>query len=187
MLEPDAFKPKPLATIGDPKDEITYAAVGKALSRWEAAEIRVARLFGVLIGVPTSVPALRAYGAVATFQVRKQMVIAAADSLFKTKPNPTLHKKITDIFHRYLDHAAARRTEIAHGIVITTNPTRRRINHFLAPPYYSSKKRDDAAKPTYLYSSQEIVAYTRGFEELTIHIHNIVDELLDWRATWRSK
>lgn len=172
------FSPKPLATIGDEKDEITYTAIGRALSRWESAEIRVASLFALLIAMPTPLPAIRAYGSVATFQVRKQMVLGAADSFFNTHPNDELHKKIKDLFSKYFDKAGSRRTEIAHGIVISKNPTKRKRQFFLAPAYYSSKNYDHKFNPAYLYSSKEIGEYREAFEQLTIYTHNWRQSLL---------
>jgi hypothetical protein len=183
MLEPGTFKSKPLATIGDESAEVTYAAVGKALSRWESADFRMAGLFSVLIGIPSPVPAIRAYGAVATFQVRQQMVRAAADSFFNNRPNQELRQKVEDIFKRHMNDAAVRRAEIAHGIVINTNPTRRRLHHFLAPPYYATKKRDHKANPSYLYSSVEIAAFTTGFEDLAIHIYEVAHEVIGWHKS----
>jgi hypothetical protein len=167
-----------MPTMGDETPDIIYTAVGAALSRWEAAEMKLASLFSVLLGIHSSTPALRAYGAVTTFQVRQQMVLAAADSFFHDNPDPDLQRRIHDLFKKLMNDASARRNEIAHGIVTNIHTSRKLPNYFLVPPYHSTRKRGHDAEPSYLYTASHISTYAMHFDTLSKIIFQVVRAVL---------
>jgi hypothetical protein len=109
----------PFPDKGDPKPDMTYAAVGRALSQWEKFEGELSELFAVFAGgVPTSLPAVRAYGSIQTFRGRADMIEAAAEGFFVVFPNDDLAGRIGKLLERARNYSP-RRNEIAHGVVHT--------------------------------------------------------------------
>lgn len=84
---------QPLAGPGDQREETLYAAVGRALSRWEELEEDLADLFAGFVGSKERVhdsnnPACRAYGSIPNFNSRADMLSAAADAFFENFGRP---------------------------------------------------------------------------------------------------
>ena len=105
-----------LPSAGDFDQDRTYVSVGHALSSWEYFEGTLGLLYGELVGdTRETSPALRAYGAVAAFSTRRDMVLEAAKAYFFNKPS-YLEKEIILIISDAKEYAA-RRNEIAHGII----------------------------------------------------------------------
>ena len=66
---------------GNLKPDMTYAAVGRALSQWEKFEGDLAELFAVFAGgVPTSRTAIRAYRSIQTFIQRLTYVYSSVET-----------------------------------------------------------------------------------------------------------
>jgi len=104
-------------TKGDEKQETTFVAVGRALTAWEEFESAFAHLFSEVIGVSgDNLPAIRAYGAVLTFRGRAEMMEAAAEAYFFEHPQEKLQRDMKNLLTAAKGFAA-RRNEIAHGIV----------------------------------------------------------------------
>jgi hypothetical protein len=107
---------------GDATEDVTFASVGRALSRWEEFETRLASLFGVFMGTlidtheTNARAAIRAYGSVASFRGKAEMLEQAAELWFDEHPSEELEKKLRDLL-RLASRYAARRNDIAHGIV----------------------------------------------------------------------
>lgn len=136
---------------GDANENDLFAAVGKALSRWELAENHMARLFGVLVE-STSQASARAFGTVVSSTGRREMLEKAAEVYFDS-PRFRTHDAEISPFRRKHDsgvlktllknyaRAAERRNDIAHGIVteiLWREP--RSHGHFLVPPDYNTRR-----------------------------------------------
>jgi len=172
---------------GDDSAEVTYAAVGRALSSWEYFENEFAKLFSRFLGLlDNNLPAIRAYGSVLTFKGRASMVEAAAEAFYFLKPNPTMHAKIEDIIDRS-GQFSGRRNEIAHGVVrqitdpgpVIQGPTGGMMRlpivwgYGVVPSEYATNKTDLAPAlsllsdiervPKYRYSSAELIRYSTEF------------------------
>jgi hypothetical protein len=181
MASPWDISPPP--TIGDASEDITFAAVGRALTRWEEFEVMFASLFSTLVSTDdNTAAAIRAYGSVITFRGRAEMVRAAAEVHFRLFPNEALWKTFKTFVNQLTGHASPRRNEIAHGVVrpylsiVDGNATR---TFCLFPPYYAANKneieriemRDGGIQLTwhtakYVYSSVEINNFAKSFKAL---------------------
>jgi hypothetical protein len=108
----------PIPLIGDETSDEIYRAVGWALSGWEMLEMSLVGLFDTLIGIALDTHAShRAYGAVTIWNIRRDMLRAAAEAYFLEFPNQPLAKEIKETIN-IVDRYAARRNDIAHGIVL---------------------------------------------------------------------
>ena len=177
----------PYPKYGDGKDEITFVAIGRALTAWENFEIEMSDLFAKFLGVRSDpLPASRAYGSVLTFRGRADMVQAAADAYFFTTPEPTIAAEVSEVLKQARGFSA-RRNEIAHGIVrqiqvpsrVIFNPkgggfqTMKNWGFAVVASDYATNKTKLAPgqtllhgpqhKPTYTYTSVEIDFFARWF------------------------
>jgi hypothetical protein len=112
-----AWDRRPWPDNGDPDPQITFAAVGEALSHWEHLEGLIASLFASFVSDHADyVPAKRAYVAVRTFEGRMEMLRASAEAFFDAFPD----KDVQDTYQTFLKSVkefAPRRNDIAHGVV----------------------------------------------------------------------
>ena len=166
---------------GDATKEEVFVAIGGALSAWESLEGWLVTIFAELVA-PNDFPlaARRAYGSILTFRGRKEMIEAAAKAVFFAFPNDTLQERLKSFLNE-AQNFAARRNEIAHGIVKEywpkMLPTRFPTKEFaLGPPEYATNKTDLEPgrlilepiyhTPSYAYSSVEIEGFKRHFERM---------------------
>ncbi len=166
--------------IGDATQNITFCAVGAALSNWEWFEGNLSLAFSFLIGAGYgNVAALRAYGAIETFRGRANMIQRAAEVYFKYNADNQTETRLEEIVNLALNHLSGRRNEIAHGIVQPLYATEDFKNihkgFVLYPPFYATRKRklaemppltDMTITPTYIYSSVEINNFGKQFGQL---------------------
>jgi hypothetical protein len=154
-----------------------------ALTSWEYVENSLANIFTLLVGAreisPPREPAARAYGAIASFKTRLDLLRAAAEAYFRLSPldlndekvvrhNSNLRKE----FVRLVGLAAKfseRRNNVAHGIV--GHNTGR--GHYLTPPLYSAKKYPLSEIPkstwdraAYAFTAEDIHFYRGRFDDL---------------------
>ena len=176
----------------DADEEKLYSSVGRALSAWEGFEHHLATLFGFFVSgsSDTNTPARRAYGSVVSFQGRKQMLEAAAEAYFASRPNHQMSHRVTDLLKK-AENFSARRNEIAHGRVQSTystsdltqvlkDPSLRRWAW--APSAYAAEKVQRALDlaglyPKYIYSSKEIDGLAAHFRSLESEVFNL---MMDW-------
>jgi hypothetical protein len=174
---------------GDPTNDITFAAVGAALSQWEWFEGNLSLAFSYLLGTGYgNMAAIRAYGSVESFRGRANLIESAAEVYFKNKPNDALHQAIKNLLTLSSNKFSARRNEIAHGIV---NPYFKIENdqsvqkgYVLYPAYYATRKRKLPESgplmdtmPTYVYSSTEIRNFGAEFSKLACAAIEILTRL----------
>jgi hypothetical protein len=194
-----AQEPSPWArpappSIGDPLADITYRSVGEALTCWEFFEICLGRMFSAFVGRRSQpMVAVRAYGAVMSFEGRMAMVTEAARAHFhisqnRARPEDQLQADIEQLIKEAREYGA-RRNEIAHGIVMQyglvsssswKDPAMFR-SFIIGPPEYMSSRRTiprripPMGEPppelmfgvSYVYSSKEIDSLSRQFELLS--------------------
>jgi hypothetical protein len=73
----------PLPRSGDSEPDFTFRGVGLSLSQWEYFEGYLGLLYGLLIGANDQAsPGMRAYGAVAGFNTRLDMLKEATNAFF---------------------------------------------------------------------------------------------------------
>lgn len=161
-LELKAWDRRPWPDLGDPDPQITFAAVGEALSHWEHLEGLIASLFASFVSDHgDNLPAKRAYVAVRTFEGRMEMLRASAEAFFSAFPDEGLQ----DTYQKFLKSVkefAPRRNDIAHGVVAEFY---RNIDNGLVyvPGYFalyptiaSFKQRSIDGIPAYCMGSAEI-------------------------------
>jgi hypothetical protein len=174
----------PLPTKGDEKEDVTYAAVGRALSHWENIEVELSHLFALYINkMWTNEGYDRYYQDGKTTRGRLDALRIAAENYFVGRPN----QEAEGSFSRLMEAAtgfADRRHEVAHGIVRPINwywPILR-PNHFapdaafqfcLVPPHYQRGWITDGA-PNYIYTSDEL-------DTLTLRLFSFLHDLMDFR------
>jgi hypothetical protein len=151
---------------GDAEADTLFASVGRALSRWEELEEDLADLFAGIVGSRQRVhdstnPACRAYGSIPTFNMRVDMLVAAADAFFATWNQPGLHDAFQSLI-RECRGFAARRNDIAHGTYRHISG----VGYFIEPAYYNIRKYSADDNPSYCYSSKEIDYYEHIFGQL---------------------
>ena len=174
--------------IGDATSDITFRAVGAALSQWEYFEGNLSLAFSFLIGSGYgNVAALRAYGSVESFRGRANMIEEAGEVYFKYEPDEKLQASIKELLTR-ARQLSGRRNEIAHGIVSpyfeTANDKNIHNGFVLYPAYYATRKRKlpqdvplTDVTLTYVYSSVEIGHFGRQFDDLAIKATDILTDL----------
>lgn len=126
----------PTLPEGDLDEDRLFAAVGRALTQWEMFEGALGQIFNELCEAPGEGP-FRAYGAVAAFTGRADMLQEAFEVARKRD-----HKQVSDL-PALLKRArllAARRNEIAHGIVTNRSGGGKNLGSYLCPAQYNSRK-----------------------------------------------
>jgi hypothetical protein len=166
-----------IPTHGDASTDITFRAVGAALSQWEFFEGNLTLAFSYLIGTGYgNLAAVRAYGSVETFRGRGNMIESAAEVYFKYTLDPDLQLLLNEIL-KLARQFSARRNEVAHGIVSPhvgiENGAWAQRGFVLYPAYYATRKRQlpdaaplDSVTFTFAYSSVEIDRFRDHFNEL---------------------
>ncbi len=178
------------ASRGDVDERAIFDAVGRALTEWETLEIECAKLFAVFVSANHKrsyhAPAVRAYGTVTSVDTRFKMLQLAAESYFSKRPakRDSFEEDCNDLLGEYKQYAA-RRNEIAHGLVqkvfITRKATKRVsrqsvIGIFLLPSFYNPKK-FKGEKFTYRYVSGDIIHYKQEFTKLYLRIEGLRKKL----------
>lgn len=179
-----------LPATGDARNDVTFRAIGAALSNWEWFEGNLSLTFSFLIGSGYgNLAATRAYGTVESFRGRANMIREAAGVYFKYphNKNDELEAELTDVL-RVAGNFSARRNEIAHGIVQPWHENVAGTSHFkgyaLFPAYYATRKRGLPSAPqltavisNYIYSSAEIDSFGKHFAHLADRTLNILTHL----------
>jgi hypothetical protein len=178
MSEPWGIPPFP--QHGDPSPEITWAAVGRALSDWEErVELHFARLYARILSIPPAEAIFRpAYKDAPNFSDRASIIERAAehDSILRPDQDQESMFKNAMSLARNL---AKRRNDIAHGVVRfhwqidKSSLEAVEINEYmLTPATYRAKMFDAATRPAYLFSSIEINYFAEQFRFLGEgHLH----------------
>ena len=182
----------PLPEKGDETNSATFEAVGRATSDWEYLEAYLGLIFGIFVGSLTTTDApMRAYGSVVAFAGRCGMIKAAAEVFFLDHPHAALEADFYTL-EKNAGSFAARRNEIAHGIVQPYFVGGTDVGSALIPSYHATNKRKlgaqvDSDTPQtavlkYAYTSKEIAYFSDQFQQLSkraldlyraLHAHRI--------------
>jgi hypothetical protein len=177
MNQPWDIRPGARWADRDPKE--LFAAIGEALTEWENVEAALASLFAVFVSARKNAsfwsPAIQAYGSIASFKSRCDMIRIAADAYFSTRKSITDTKKH---FKELLDLAgnySARRNEIAHGKVSEVfwyDKRKRAKSHgfYLLPSLFNPRKNKKATGMVYYYVSGDLIHYRQEFTKLYLRL-----------------
>lgn len=150
----------------EPGADAVHLAVGKALHTWELLEMELANIFGTLVHTQW-IGAARAYGVVAGFHSRREMIEEAAEVHFRYihTENTALEPELRSILkeaRRLSEH----RNAIAHGIVSRVVRDGVDIGYWLGPAHYNSRKIELPMEPRFEYDSAQIDAFRIQFAQL---------------------
>ncbi len=168
ILDPNPFEKPALAPRGDRVANKMLTSVGAALSAWEHCEKSFGTIY-VAFAEPSNdthvVP--RTYGATLAAGMRREMIQAAAETYF-AKFKIDSHSESLKALLTLYQSGAARRNEIAHGVVMSGPPTPNKASaYFLFPSLSSSPKQKLSRQdPKYRFNSRDINRYRKCFDEL---------------------
>jgi hypothetical protein len=179
-------RPEPIEP-GDATPEPLYTAVGKALSNWEKIENQLANLFASFVGAQIKwrpAPAVRAYGTIVSFKSRAAMLDAAAKAYFHSRPKLGVDDRWRDLL-RELEGFSDRRNDIAHGIVeaLYRQENESKIEYFLMPGLYVSKKYPTDEPPAYWFTSAQVLQLAEQFSDLAASVRFLRFALVTKRRT----
>jgi hypothetical protein len=181
----------PTLPESDMSFENLYRAVGEALSTWEGVENELAQLFAAFVGAEANfknweatIPAIRAYGSVISFNGRADMIDAAAKGYFFVTKTVSFDLGPSIPETRYADLMkacrgfAARRNDIAHGMaLLSLNEAGRVTGVYLQPGLFASKKNPLGKQPSYSYTTSQIRDFIKHFQELSFQVQIYRGEL----------
>ena len=185
----DTWDVPPIPEAGEDSPVILYQAVGAALSSWEYLESILALLFGTMLGLETvSLSAQRAYGSIAAFTGRLDLLTRAASGYFEQHPDAK-HEATFNVLSKTLRKASARRNDIAHGTVTLYPrhaPARETVGYLLIPSSYSVVKNDALGKPKYAYNAATIDRFRLQFAELVNPTSDIFVDIMGKHQAQRA-
>jgi len=169
----------PIPDHGDVDANLTYAAVGRAMSEWEELELYLARLYAAFTGVtPLKAISTSAYRNAAIFRERARVIEEVAKAYFIKHPNQEIEAEFSNLICEIREFSA-RRNDIAHGVVkliwfgdtnaATLDEALIRDEHMPAPATYRDKKFQGDRTPDYLFRSNEIDHFTDHFHNLRLN------------------
>jgi hypothetical protein len=167
---PSVWARPPLPTRGGRTERTTWKAVGEALSVWCQYEEALGRLFGILItGDFPSPQCTRAFGAIRTFEARRDMLREAGRAYFAyfAQTAEAQHQTFRSIITE-ASAAVTIRNDLAHGAVMPYVPqgTSNTIGYCLLPSYYDSRKRDISNIPEFAYNVVTIKNYVASVRQI---------------------
>ena len=172
--------PKPAE--GDAAKTGIWTAVGAALSAWGEYESELGRLFTICVTWDYPSPQLmRAFGAVRTFEGRRDMLRGASEGFFSLNRWASSRQAAMKEIIREGSKAFERRNELAHGIVMPFRPegSTEPAGFCLMPSYYDMKKRQvHSGLPDYSYTAANIEVFRAGFEALARPPHELANHLI---------
>jgi hypothetical protein len=179
----------PIPVFGDEDKDETFIGVGMVMSRWESIEMILSVMYSVFALRPGDLETIREYGEPRMFQERLYGLRNAAREFFTFAPDQIMYATF-ERFAARVTGFAARRDEVAHGIVAAiqlydfyqqrTTFIRPRINYWaLIPPDFLSRKRGSQGVPAYVYTSVEL-------RHLDLHLVTLGTELAEYRERLRQ-
>ncbi|MGI4977780.1 MAG: hypothetical protein ACRYG6_12635 [Janthinobacterium lividum] len=191
ITERVAQRPPPKS--GDANPDMTFHAVGAALSAWEHLNTGFTFLFGQMANPTDNRVPHRAYGRIEDFNLKVEVLRAGSEAYFYAAEGIYGKENTRAIKERFDDACitaqglCARRNEIAHGCVrnilpemsfeVLSKPQNEWPKGFaLFPVIFSVKKRSYTpfTKPHYYYGANEILYYKKEFDELAKELLRIV-------------
>jgi hypothetical protein len=178
MTQPWDRSPQPKR--GDPTCEAVYEAVGRALSHWEILELDLACLYAKFLGISG-----QEYVDARIFRERADVITSAACAYFVKHCN----QEIESEFKRLIQDArlfSDRRNDIAHGVVAPVwNMAHPELDQFmLRPSNYKRKEFNSLGSPEYAFSSVEINAFAKHFQDFRTRIAALDAKILTRSRNW---
>lgn len=191
---PDDLAPPPWPEIGTTSQEEIYAAVGRALDRWERTDSSFSTLFSVMVAPREllSREASYVYSAVRAFEGRLSLVQAAGEAYFPKTPKLDFEGDFWSVCGR-AKQLCGFRNNIAHGVVDIFHPHRywemgpfayiAEVGGFdeyaksrtsVWMPSFISDKRPYQGRPLYCYTPKEIDRFAALFETMTEQVNKLM-------------
>ena len=179
----------PWPKAGDSSEDVTYAAVGFALSNWEGLEAELCALYGAFHGwQPAEKRTIEGYSkGRRIFVDRLAAVRQASEMWFRQYCHQANEGKFTELMHE-TEELSKVRNRIAHAIVLPYSigdvlPGSTRVGnagytYCLVPAYYDSREQEFFSedymdfKPVYALVSSDIRALGYEFNRLRMNIFN---------------
>jgi hypothetical protein len=181
----------PFPDHGDEREADVFQTMGNAISEWEYLEYQLAHLHSCLEGRPGQIRALRDYGVPIVFSRRIEKLRKAAAHFFASKPNEEIKGKFDSLAER-ISLFAARRNEIAHSTVKALQwihppiPEYEKLRgkpreYACVPALYTDRKLDETHRPTYIYTTNELMRFALEFHSLAeeaLHLKMKIERML---------
>jgi hypothetical protein len=104
-------------TLPDYDPDVTFNAVGRAISAWETLEAHLSYLYSIFIGKPMLIDALEAYGREnKIFEQRIRGLCGTAEAYFMKQPSQDREGEVDAIISE-ARRLSIYRHQIAHGII----------------------------------------------------------------------
>ena len=168
----DPWDIPPFPDRGDEDEDSVYRGVGYAMSEWERVEVELAELYTIAIERPNELQSIKDYGTPTNFDQRVTQLCTKTHAWFARNSAPQDLEAKFDELVRIVRGWAARRNDIAHGIVQPMHHQLRyiqqvidegRTRYALVPAFYTHRKHDMNYRPNYCYSAAELEAIVVGF------------------------
>ncbi len=161
------------------EEEAVYAAVGRALTKWEGLEYTLSETYEALLRAKTD-GAAYGYGLLTAFTGRYAL-LESAEQHFPFRDEARF-KPLRTLITR-AEKLCARRNEIAHGIVADVH-TR---GWYLVPAWYNSKKAPrhvfgpefNYGIGRYAYTAEQVQTYAKHFQALNLEVAPYRKQILD--------
>ena len=163
----------------DATEEVTFAAVGLALTRWEVMEAGLADLYSILRRAPFDRRVIVGFGQRFSTTVRRLAAVAAAADAFFPVPDQALEGGLRVLLRR-VETLSIDRHRVAHGLV-----DRVTFDHAdgtwdsgfaLVVPWYSESRLRFAQSDA--WPSGKIVEISESFVQSAAEARNIANFLL---------
>jgi hypothetical protein len=163
---PQPWDRPPFPKRGDDDEHMTYAHVGRIMTRWESLEFELSRLYSWFDGALDDTDKMREYGTGRIFRDRADALGRKADQFFMQHPDQGREGEFSELLSR-ARLFANRRNDIAHGILFTISritffrdklkPNLLHREHYaIIPPLYAMRHHDQQGLPEFAYTSVEM-------------------------------
>ena len=192
--------PESEAEGNDSEHDIIYA-LGDAVQGWSELEDKLAHILyafaGGARGGPGPLAAVRAFGAVEAFYMKRMMLRAAATVFFLTHEDGGIsdhdgNKLQTwpELFKDYLvrlEKLGTIRNNIVHG-QIYSDVGDGKEHYFLGPPRHDSRwQLDKDPELAFQYSYTDLHRFAAAFRHVPINIRILRDALMETKEPWPEK
>ena len=152
--------------MSDQHEDIVYAAVGRALSKWETLEATLSYTYSIFEGRPVDYELLESYGREGRiFKDRMLMLQQSSENYFRSCPNQNEECRLA-AFVTEANRLSTFRHQIAHGLLVRKEDYSGRVRYVVVPPahgfFHLTKRYGDY----YSYDARHIDGFANEFVEL---------------------
>ena len=179
----------PIPIEGDHVDGPIYEGVGRALSNWEKLELQLARLYSWFETKNRfDQEAIGRYGKPPNFRARLSALERSGEGHSRLYPDQNIEAEFFKL-RCCVEKFAARRNDIAHGIVLAlpwmgvnfSLP----LTFALFPPDFKHTKYAPGKLPTYALVSADLLRFSAAFHDLGARSARLLHQLERTRGAWR--